>query len=125
MNAMSNTKSTKEDNLHFIIMTAIEGFVLVVNFLGMLFMALQIKSSMVIWQIVPSLLIMIQVPLLPFLLGFLLYSLGFLFLHRRTALQASSVTKRRLIKTQVFYVLYFILMFTYWGVSAMSLPQPK
>lgn len=125
MNTMSNIKSTNEDNLHFIIMTAIEGFVLVVNFLGMLFMALQIKSNMVIWQIVPSLLIMIQVPLLPFLLGFLLYSLGFLFLHRRMALQASCVTKRRLIKTQVFYVLYFIVMFTYWGVSAMSLPQPK
>ena len=77
MNAMSNTKSTNEDNLHIII-TAIEGFVLGVNLFGMLFNALQIKSSMVIWQIVPSLLIMIQVPVLTIHLGFILYSLGFL-----------------------------------------------
>lgn len=125
MDTTSNSKPADRDDFHFIIMVAIEGFVIAINFIAMLFMAQQIKSDVLIWQIVPSLLIMIQVPLLPFLLGFSLYSLGLLFIHRKTKLQNASVAKRRLIKIHVFYVLYFVIMFTYWGVSAMSLPQPE
>jgi hypothetical protein len=121
MDTMNNIQPSNRNDLHFhIIMATLGGVVIVINFLGMLFRALQIKSSTLIWQIIPSLLIILQVPLFPVLLGFLIYSLGFLFVHRKTKFQNIEVARRRLIKIQISYVLYFVVMFTYWGISMMS-----
>lgn len=120
----NNASSIRHDGWHFVVMALIEGVVILINFIGMLFAALQIKSNVLIWQILPSLFVFIQVPLLPVLLGFTLYSLGFLFIHRKSGSSEGNKRIRNLIGVHVAYVLYFMVMFTYWGVSAMSLPQP-
>lgn len=118
-------RAENRDSWHFIVMAVIEGALIAVNFIGLLFAALQIRSEKLWLQIIPGLLIIIQVPLLPFLLGFTLYSLGFLFVHRKAEQYRDVKRIRTLVKVHVAYVLYFISMFTYWGISAMSLPQPK
>ena len=119
------TRPEGRDDWHFIVMAIIEFALIAVNFVGLLFAALQIKSDKLWLQIIPGLFIIIQVPLLPFLIGFSLYSIGFLFVHRNYDHQKGTKNIRALIKIHVAYVLYFITMFTYWGVTAMSLPQPK
>jgi len=123
-----NVNSGSRDNWHFIVMAIIEGGIVAVNFIGMMFAALQIKSENLYLQIIPSLFIIIQVPLLPFLLGFSLYSLGFLFIHRKVDPKdpkKNMKSIRILIKVHVTFILYFMAMFIYWSVFAMSLPQPK
>ena len=120
----ANVKPEGRDDWHFIVLALIEGGFIGLNFLGMLFRALQIKSKVLCMQIIPSLLIMIQVPLFPVLLGFVMFSIGFLFIHRKVDVNKSK-RMNILIKIHVVYVLYFIVMFTYWGITAMSLPQPR
>jgi hypothetical protein len=126
-NRTQNTNGNSEgrDNWHFIVMAIIEAAIIAVNFIGLLFAALQVKSEKLWLQIIPGLFIILQVPLLPFLFGFSLYSIGFLFIHRNVDPKKGMKDIRMLINIHVMYVLYFIAMFAYWGITAMSLPQPK
>ncbi len=126
MDTTNNLKSSGVDDLNYhVVMAILEGFIIFINFLVMLFSALQIKIKIPILEIIPSMLIMLQVPLFPFLLAFVIYSLTFLSINKKVKFEAIGATKRRLIKIQIFYVFYFVVMFTTLGVLSMTFPQPK
>jgi putative copper export protein len=116
--------ANRYNDWHYFVMAIIEGLVIIINFIGMLFMSLQIQSSLVWIQILTGAFILIQVPLFLFVLGFAIYSIAFLFVNKNNTKNARK-SIRVLIRIHVIYVLYFMTMFIYWGITTMSLPQPQ
>ncbi|NJD56091.1 MAG: hypothetical protein FIA94_06760 [Nitrospirae bacterium] len=108
--------ANRRDHSFFIIVTILESLVLSTNFIAMLFMAFPIKSSVPLFELIRGVIIVMQVPLLPFILGCFICSLAFLFILK--IIKNNSATTRILIKVHIFFVLYIVVMFTYWNVSA-------
>lgn len=114
----TDNNAALRNNVFLIVLTIIEGLILGINFIAMLLMAFPLKSSLPILEFIRGVIIMMQVPLLPFILGCFICSLAFLIIFKTIKQKNNSSASRTLIKVHIFFVLYFIVMFTYWNVSA-------
>jgi hypothetical protein len=124
-NVSNNSNSDDKNKSFFVAVTYIEGILVGINLFAMLCVAFKVNIKIPILEIIPSFLIMLQVPLMPLLLFALFFSIVFLFMHRNVDYKQSAAGTRKLINMHIIYVLYFVIMFVYFGVIGMSLPQPK